>query len=530
MIYYRKIFLLTGTAVCILFINLFAQSDSVISYVSKANELYEKGEIKKAIISLEDGMAFNPTSVKIRTLLVKMLVEDSKNDYSKKDYDRAIRSLKRAVDLAPTDKYVKDIYEMVIDAKKKAEAAAAERKSRKPAVTGSRMDTKELNKIISSLYSYRESQEEWMESYRKSEEMLNKKIAQFESEKKRYIVLMIISLLLGFSGLGLFIVTQRRYAEREQSLSQRENHLLDLMKREDISFAKSVTKLALSQYSLTDEKISLKEMMVHPNAHIRARGVELLEQELEQKNDPVAATKVLLPFLRDPNNRVRANAAKALYKFNAETAFSILSEMVNNPSRWMQTSAAWALGQILDERSVRILLERLDFLEVHSKRSAVNSLERILKNAKEEISDDLKRTIRKKLKDVVFKEHHEGKERASQDSAGIEGMLNDVLGNMGTEFPVPQNQKLRVHLKNGLSLYKDAKYNEAILEFNDCLKYDNKIEYIFELLGNCYYNKGKVLESIEYYKKELELNPNNERIKNLIDQKKSELIGNNNQG
>jgi HEAT repeat protein len=51
-------------------------------------------------------------------------------------------------------------------------------------------------------------------------------------------------------------------------------------------------------------------------------------------------------FAAHPNNRIRANAAKALWTMGDRQARTLLDEMLADPDEMMRLSATWLLGEI----------------------------------------------------------------------------------------------------------------------------------------------------------------------------------------
>ncbi|MBI5573591.1 MAG: tetratricopeptide repeat protein [Elusimicrobia bacterium] len=534
----KNSFILIFTFYLLISNNLSAQTELAIQYINKAQELEKNGDIENAIGSLEDALAYDPANQQAKLLLVKILVKEGKNYYSRKNYDKALQFIKRASDLAPEINELKTTYENIKQAIEGSPVVAKEEiappkkeepKKTTPAITPvttpatkseiqptpQRPKSQDFDKMAQLLDSFKTSQEKWLETYKQSDELLNKKIQEFERTRIMYLLVMIIALLIGLSGSALYLISRFKSTKREQLLLEHKNHLLDIMEHKDLSFAKSITNLVKGQL-FAEEEMSIKEMLVYPNAFIRARGVELLEEELKIQNDPVVAAKILLPFLRDPNNRVKANACKAMYDINPDIAVSTLTEMLDSSNRWMQSSASWALGEIGDIRSIEILLSKLDFLDMYSQKRAISSLHKILKYSKGKISDELHQKVNKKLMEISEK-----KEPAILD---VSELLKEIPGEIAIDFSVLKNRQAVLHLRNGITLYRDAKYNEAILELKDCVHCNDKIWQVYEFLGDCYYAKRKISEAVRCYEKALELNPDASHIKELIEQRKSELI------
>jgi HEAT repeat protein len=69
---------------------------------------------------------------------------------------------------------------------------------------------------------------------------------------------------------------------------------------------------------------------------------------------------VLLPFLRDDDNRVRANTAKAVWNLGSDEGKKTLQAMIDDPDEMMRLSAVWAIGQVRFPGAIDLLLNRLE--------------------------------------------------------------------------------------------------------------------------------------------------------------------------
>jgi HEAT repeat protein len=85
---------------------------------------------------------------------------------------------------------------------------------------------------------------------------------------------------------------------------------------------------------------------------VRANTIEALEHIKAQEAIPA-----LFTALRDPDNRIRAAAAKALQSFGEEKVFGELKKMLESPEEWMKVSAIYALSHITAPESIEMLIE-----------------------------------------------------------------------------------------------------------------------------------------------------------------------------
>lgn len=92
------------------------------------------------------------------------------------------------------------------------------------------------------------------------------------------------------------------------------------------------------------------------DTRVQANTVEAFERI----NDP-RFVDLLRPFVRHPDNRVRANAAKALWRLgDRDKPFAALGDMLTTGTLDMRLSAAWTLRN-MGVAKARDLLERAAF-------------------------------------------------------------------------------------------------------------------------------------------------------------------------
>ena len=90
----------------------------------------------------------------------------------------------------------------------------------------------------------------------------------------------------------------------------------------------------------------------------RAFAIEAVEREIIKSKETVQPEKIrkIMKSLNDENNRVRANAAKAIYSIDNEASLSTLGSMLRNSSKRMRASSIWALGEIGSEKALDLIL------------------------------------------------------------------------------------------------------------------------------------------------------------------------------
>ena len=109
---------------------------------------------------------------------------------------------------------------------------------------------------------------------------------------------------------------------------------------------------------------------------------------------------LLEPFLNDVDSRVRANAAKGMYKFNREKAMVAIDQMCKSSDNWMRLSGSWVLGEIGNDMAVKTLAELLDDPKDFVASRAIKSLEKIIEKRREDLEEELVNTLKRKIKDA----------------------------------------------------------------------------------------------------------------------------------
>ncbi|MBU3955780.1 hypothetical protein KJ633_04895 [bacterium] len=94
---------------------------------------------------------------------------------------------------------------------------------------------------------------------------------------------------------------------------------------------------------------------VSPSIRSRAKSVVSISQTI---NNPSLVARLIMPYLKDTNNRVRSTAAVEMFKLDPAASENTLKDMASSESKWDRLSSAWAAGEIA-ELSVMEVLEIL---------------------------------------------------------------------------------------------------------------------------------------------------------------------------
>jgi len=416
-----------------------------------AEEKYDLGEVDEAIVDLEKALVIDSKFKKAEKLLLEILITVSTEYYATDDYERAFPYLTKAYELAPENAKVKHMYDIVsqeliareaekkaaelevqkkdeqerreaeVEAKRKEEELLEKKKQeeekRKRGVNAKRRREEEKKRRAAEFEAKMKSErEETEKALLARKEEIEKAEKKYEETRKRLrwtIILGIIGILSSLLVAIFLIFIIFKYSDRRFEKRWKKE------RGEQDEFRQRVEKILLGNQERTLELLEKmsgtlrgetkkvivempgggRQIITDINPHIRARadGVELIETTVD---DPKVGERLLKPFLEDRDSRVRANAGKALYKYNKEKAMVVLTEMCKSSDQWMRLSGAWVLGEIGSQSAAEILLSLLqDSWEFVRERTA-KSLEKILTEKKEEIERTLLERIESVLKEI----------------------------------------------------------------------------------------------------------------------------------
>lgn len=179
----------------------------------------------------------------------------------------------------------------------------------------------------------------------------------------------------------------------KEILTGQMERILKMMEEQSRASAQETIKLEVTRPD------GVSEIRTDINPHIRARanGVELIEETID---DPETGEKLVEPFLADVDSRVRANAGRAMYKYNREKGMVALNEMCRSADQWMRLSGAWAMGEIGNDIAIKSLVNLLDDPKDFVVGRTIKSLEKALENRGNEFEEELVQKIERKVKDA----------------------------------------------------------------------------------------------------------------------------------
>ena len=154
----------------------------------------------------------------------------------------------------------------------------------------------------------------------------------------------------------------------------------------------------------------LKKYLWHTDARVVANTLEGLGFIYSLDIIPI-----ILPFLNSPDNRIKANAAKALYGLNPSLALEKLNEMINSEEVFFRDSGTYILSTIADppcqdqlielllrENDTEIIKKAISALCNKGDSSTVDRIEKVLKNypdhPKKKILSDILDSVSQRLR------------------------------------------------------------------------------------------------------------------------------------
>ncbi len=407
-------------------------------YFSNGVQKYLKSDLDGAIQDLDVAMSMDKGNVKTKAFLVKILVEKGTEFYLRKDYGNALPYLTRAHDLVPEDNKVTQMYNMADAALHPQPVAAVSSPTGAPGgyavpAPGNMVPGAKNDEVMVNLFSTFQKQQEKLidtvmgpqqvlkemisttdkerlqlfqnmnEERKKMIEILNKKdetmvntFQESQNMMRRTMTYGIIGFVAIIIAVIFFIYLIISYVStrREAAMMKYQEKILGIIQDQSMALTQGQSRLMLGNSTAAgNPMISTREMISDINPHIRAKGIEVIEAELVKEMDPEVATKLLSPFLDDPDNRVRANAAKALYDFDKPRALETLREMAESDDKWMRISAAWAYGEIGSVDTIEFLFKLSEDSEYHVKRRAFKALAAILQTKGEVLPDEIKQRM-----------------------------------------------------------------------------------------------------------------------------------------
>lgn len=346
---------------------------------------YIKGDRQESITLMEKALSLDSQNSEIKEFFVKMLTDYGSESFLADDYSAAREYLTRAGNMDPGNRQIR---KMLLLCGRLAESDSIDELSA--------AKRKELDAMVKE---FTEQSDKFSANFSYGIETINSLLKQSEKERAKLLseiasareadrvrmsrlllagaVLFAVMLLAAF--YLMHAITRKFVHKREIVTLEHQKKIMDEMR--GISQHSPLPPLMRNS---THETIT----DIDPIVREKARRIEFIEEELKNEKDPSIATTFFLPYLDDISNRVRANAAKALYRHNRKLATVTFKDMISSPNEWMRASAVWALVELSEEETVALVAALKDEKHICVLEQIKASLKRLMKRP--DVSEGLK--------------------------------------------------------------------------------------------------------------------------------------------
>lgn len=145
--------------------------------------------------------------------------------------------------------------------------------------------------------------------------------------------------------------------------------LLALLKTETSARVLATMVRVLGALGDPSDYPALLGFLDHDDPRVRANSVEAVDHLLGRGLKPR-----LEAMVADPSNRVRANAAVVLARFDGAAAAAVIRDMVHHDDKWFRMSAAWAAWSTAAPQLVAEVVPLLDDLEPDVQLQAIRAV------------------------------------------------------------------------------------------------------------------------------------------------------------
>ncbi len=294
---------------------------------------YMMGDMTRARESLIAASIQKPEDASTRHLLAKVAVEDSLRRLRSGDRAGAVERLQAVLSqLSPNDPSASELIRL----KNQIERSGGLRHRDVPAMLTDLMAVPESPAV----------KPEWTREMETSRELLVKTISEnqrlwmesFEKERalwRRYVMEGVAILLLIGLGIAAFmtLLVRQAFGRKGWVAQMLEEHTQRLL-----SASMGGVGLALP-----------------PGPGSELRKIEFIEAELVRPEDHELAKAALRSYLEMNDPWIRARAAKAFHKLDAEAALATIRTLLEDTSSQCQLSGIWALGELGTSESVELL-------------------------------------------------------------------------------------------------------------------------------------------------------------------------------
>ncbi|MCD6422701.1 MAG: HEAT repeat domain-containing protein [Elusimicrobia bacterium] len=359
--------------------SLFGQKEFI-----NASKEFVRGNFVEAEKYLSSYLKENPEDGKAKQLYQRIAMELTRQNLNKGNDEEAHKWAKKAYQIDPSNTKARDLY-LATRKLEKPKLEKQEVKIAPPKLKNLKITPPKTPKIKPPSVGLKKPKEKikYREIYKTKEIVKEKEVFRIPS----WVWLSFVLNLILAAGI-FFVYSYRRKRKRlilEENI-KRKLELASTLKREGDILIKELGKqrakeiFYLLKLDEIPDDINIKIIEegraftdINPVPRLIADAVELSEKFLDDRERLTFAMK----YADYPNNRVRANVAKAIYKVKPQVALKILKEMSVSFDRWMRLSCVWACSQIKSRDAINILKKLADDGDVAVSLSAQKAFKEI---------------------------------------------------------------------------------------------------------------------------------------------------------
>ena len=372
-----KNIILTSSVICLLIIVIFfiriqGKTKEFKNFFNQGVQTYLSGDMESAIVNFKKALEIKPKDKKVKSILIKTVVELSLKYHLDGKQDNAMNAISEAMSIDANDALVRNAYIQIVKGNVLADSSITKRLQEEETVKTSLTAIK--TEIVQLINSYINT--ELQKMFGQSEE----KLKALSKKSDIIIWILIIIFFIGFTGIVLISILKYYEYKRESVLYKMHKELLDEVRGKPlISIDSTVLTLPESQGPKIQE-------------------IKIIEAELIDEKDSEIGERLISPYLNDPDIKVQAVAAKVLYKYNKILALHKLDEMTKSTDFSARIYAVKSLVEITADESANMILSLVADSDLNVKREALKALLRL--KSKKEISDTVKNEIENTLQKV----------------------------------------------------------------------------------------------------------------------------------
>ncbi|MEK6647077.1 MAG: HEAT repeat domain-containing protein [Candidatus Firestonebacteria bacterium] len=349
----------------IFFVRVHIKTKEFKGFFNNGVQSYLSGNMESAVADFKKALEIKPNDKKVKSILIKTVVELSLKYYLDGKQDNAINTISTAIFIDANDPLVRNAYTQIVKGVVLADSSITKRLQEEETLKTSLSAIKtEIVQLINSYITV-----EFQKMFGQSEE----KMKALSQKSDIIIWILIIIFLIGFTGMVFISILKYYEYKRESALYKMHKELLDEVHgKTSVLVEGTVLGLPEAQGPKIQE-------------------IKIIEAELVDENDAEIGERLISPYLNDSDIKVQAIAAKVMYKYNKISAIHKLDEMIKISDSSARIYAVKSLEEINTDETANMILCLVADSDSNVKKEVLKSLWRL--KSKKEISAPIKKEI-----------------------------------------------------------------------------------------------------------------------------------------